>query len=405
MPGGSPGWDPTEIHRTPQPLFEGVPPDELARILGRCDVRSLRPGDTLLAPGDPNQTLYLLLEGQLRVHLDAAGSPTSFPVDPGQCVGEVSLIDGAPASAYVVAATESRLLCIPGDLFWSEFIAIPAIARNLTRVVVRRLRDRAETILRAQRQQLQYEALRKELDAAREIQKSMLTAVSPVCGAYPTLDLHASMDAAKDVGGDFYDVLALDDRSVLLAIGDVAGKGMPAALFMVRSMTVLRMAALRGDPADDLLGRVNTLLCENNPSATFTTIFAAALDARDGAMTFFNGGHPAPLLSRAGGPFEPLPVPRGLVVGAIDGVHYQSARLRLEPGDRLVAYTDGVTEAEDAGGELFGEDRLRAVLDACGRHDAAGLVGVVREAVGRFSTGVPPSDDVTLLALVYRAAE
>ncbi len=140
------------------------------------------------------------------------------------------------------------MLCVPGEVFWSDLIAVPGIARNLMRMVVRRLRDRAEMILRAQRQQLQYEALKKELDAARTIQKSMLTAVSAALPAFPALDLHALMDPAKDVGGDFYDALALDDRSVLLAVGDVAGKGMPAALFMVRAMTVLRMAALRGDP-------------------------------------------------------------------------------------------------------------------------------------------------------------
>jgi sigma-B regulation protein RsbU (phosphoserine phosphatase) len=226
--------------------------------------------------------------------------------------------------------------------------------------------------------------------------------VSPLCQAFPALDLHALMDPAKDVGGDFYDALALDDRSVLLTVGDVAGKGMPAALFMVRAMTVLRMAALRGDPTDDLLGRVNALLCENNPSATFTTVFAAVLDARTGGMTYFNGGHPAPLLSRAGGPFEPLPVPRGPVVGAIEGIRYQAATVRLVPGDRLVAYTDGVTEAEDAQGGMFGEDRIREALDACDGRDAAGLAQAVREAVARFSADVPQSDDITLLALTYR---
>ena len=119
-------------------------------------------------------------------------------------------------------------------------------------------------------------------------------------------------------------------------------------------------------------------------------------------MTYFNGGHPAPLLSRAGGPFEPLPVPRGLVVGVVDGIRYEAATLQLEPGDRLLAYTDGVTEAEDTQGAMFGDDRLREALDRCGRHDAVGVAEAVREAVSRFSAGVPQSDDITLLALTYR---
>ena len=397
-----PEADLLEAGVTGQSLFEGVPPEQLATILARCRTRELQPGDTLLAPNQPNEDLYLLLDGELRVHLDAAGSPTSFPVNAGQCVGDVSLIDGGPVSAFVVAAAPSRLLVVPGAVFWSELTAEPTLARNLMRMVVRRLRDRAETILRSQRQQLHYEALQKELDNARQLQASMLPPVSPICQAYPGLDLHALMDPAREVGGDFYDAVVLDGTRVLLAVGDVSGKGMAAALFMVRSMTVLRLAALRGDPTDDLLGRVNTLLCENNPSDLFTTAFVAVVDAATGAATCYNGGHPPPLRSRAGGPFEPVALPRGLVVGVVDGVPYPAAALQLEPGDRLVVYSDGITEAEDAAGGMFGEDRLRAALDACGRHDAAGLVAAVREAVRAFVGDAPPSDDITLLALCYR---
>lgn len=386
-------------------LFQDVPQQRVATILAQCEVRELGRGDTILTPGEPNEYLYLLLDGELRVHLDAAGSATSFGVAPGECVGDLSLIDGAPASAFVLAAERSHVLAIHGDVFWSEFTAVPALARNLLRMVVRRLRDRAETILHSQRQQLRFEALQKELDAARDIQASMLPGVSPLCAAHPTLDLHALMDPARDVGGDFYDALALDGRRVLLAVGDVSGKGMPAALFMVRTLTVLRMAALRGGADDGLLARVNALLCANNPNAMFTTAFAAVLDAESGVLTYFNGGHPPPLLSRAGGAFEFVPVPRGLVVGVMEGVPYEATTLQLQPGDRLVAYSDGVTEAESAGGEMFGDDRLRAVLDQCGRDDAAGLVEAGREAVRRFAVDAPQSDDITLLALVFRSPQ
>jgi sigma-B regulation protein RsbU (phosphoserine phosphatase) len=209
------------------------------------------------------------------------------------------------------------------------------------------------------------------------------------------------MHPAREVGGDFYDAVGVDGQRVLIAVGDVSGKGMPAALFMVRSITVLRMAALRADPADELLGRVNALLCENNPSELFTTAFAAVVDAANGTMTCYNGGHPLPLLSRAGGPFEPLSLPRCLVVGILDGVPYPAVTLNLGPGDRLVAFSDGVTEAEDSAGGMFGEERLRETLDACRRQDAAGMVEAVRAAIERFVGDAPQSDDITLLALSY----
>jgi sigma-B regulation protein RsbU (phosphoserine phosphatase) len=387
-----------------QPLFLGVPPDRLAAILSRCQVRALAAGDTLLRSGEPNHDLFLLLDGELRAHLDAAGSANSLAIPAGQCVGELSLVDGEPVSAHVVATATSRVLVVPGEVFWSQLVAMPGVARNLMRMITGRLRDRAEMIVRSQRQQVRLEALQKELDAAQAIQVSMLPRVPPACDPYPELDVRALMEPAREVGGDFYDVVPLDARRVLLAVGDVSGKGLPAALFMVRSITLLRTAALRDDAADDLLGRLNNLLCDSNPSELFTTAFLAVVDAATGTLTCYNGGHPLPLLSRAGGPFEPLSLPRCLVVGIVDGLPFPCTRVPLEPGDRLVVYTDGVTEAEDPTGRLFGEERLRATLDACGRRDAAGLVEAVRAAVRDFAGSAPQSDDLTLLALGYHPA-
>jgi sigma-B regulation protein RsbU (phosphoserine phosphatase) len=368
-------------------------------------VWTLPPGDTLLSPGEYNHHLYLLLEGRLSVHLDTAGSATGFQVDAGRCVGEMSLVDGQPASAYVTTASECQVLAVPEDLFWSGLMTVEGVARNLLRVISGRMRERTEVTVRALQQQLRYEALQRELDLAREIQSSMLPSAERACDRHRGLDLHALMYPARDVGGDFYDVHPLDDRRVLFAVGDVSGKGMPAALFMVRSLTVLRIQAMRAGAHEGLLALVNDELCADNPRSMFTTALVGILDVPSGRLTYFNGGHLAPLLSRGGGPFEAVAMPRGLVLGAIDGVPYEHRTLDLQAGDRLLVYSDGVTEAEDGSGGFFGEQRLRQVLDGCGHHDAEGLVTAVRDAVERFSTNVPQSDDVTVLALVYRGSE
>jgi sigma-B regulation protein RsbU (phosphoserine phosphatase) len=365
-------------------------------------VRTLSTGETLLSPGEPSHHLYLLLEGRLSVHLDAAGSAASFQVSPGQCVGEMSLVDGRPASAFVVASGPCRVVAVPEAVFWSGLMTVEGLGRNLLRVIAGRIRERTEITVRVLRQQLHYEALQRELDVAREIQTSMLPAAGRFCDQHPNVDVHALMYPARDVGGDFFDVFPLDAGRVLLAVGDVSGKGMPAALFMVRSLTVLRMEAVRAETSEGLLARVNRELCEGNPRGMFTTALAGVLDVGSGELRYFNGGHLAPLLSRDGGPFTPVPMPRGLVLGAVDGVPFEHRALQLQAGDRLVVYSDGVTEAEDAFGNFFGEERLREVLERCGRHDAEGLVTAVREAVEGFSKDVPQSDDVTVLALVYR---
>jgi sigma-B regulation protein RsbU (phosphoserine phosphatase) len=385
-----------------QALFSGLPIDVVEAALRRCPVRALEQGEVILAPGQVNRSLYLLLEGVLDVHLDAVDSPVGFEVGPGECVGEMSVIDGKPASAYVVARGGARVLVVDEDTLWSELIPLRGVARNLLRVLSERMRRRTEMTLRSLRRELEYEHLQKELAAARQIQASMLPDTGPLCEAHPGLDLHGLMVPAREVGGDFYDVFPLEGQRVVFAVGDVVGKGMPAALFMARSMTTLRMQALGGRTVDDLLDRMNGALCENNPGGMFVTVFVGVLDTLSGELVYFNGGHNPPLISRGGAPFEVLPVRRGIVVGALEEARFEPSRLRLDPGDRLLAYTDGVTEAENRDHELFTEERLQGLLADCPSQAAAGVVAAVRDAVAQHAGDALQSDDITLLALAYR---
>ena len=243
-------------------------------------------------------------------------------------------------------------------------------------------------------------SLRQELDLAGRIQQSML---SPDFPEVPGYEMHARVEPAREVAGDFYDVMRLDGGRLGLVVADVAGKGVPAALLMMSHRTLIRGAAIGlGDPAR-VLAEVNAVICENNPQSMFVTVFFCILDPADGSVVFANAGHPSPLLVRAGGPAVPLQSAEDIVLGLLPGADYESFTLNLEPGDALFMYTDGVTEAMNALGEEFGERRLLDVLPGSSGLGAAGCTAEVVDIVRQFVGGGAPSDDVTCMVMQRRA--
>ena len=239
-------------------------------------------------------------------------------------------------------------------------------------------------------------SLRQELDLAGRIQRSSLPAEFPSVSGF---DFHAVLQPAREVSGDFYDVMRLDGGRLGLVVADVSGKGVAAALFMMGTRTLLRGAAIGlGDPAQ-VLSEVNSLLCRDNVESMFVTVFICVLDPASGTLVYANAGHPPPLLARADGLVEALESAENMVLGLQPGVHYQSFSLSLEPGDAVFMYTDGVSEALDLSGEEFGEDRLARVLSGGGAGSAAGSCASVVEAVRVFASGEAELDDITCLAL------
>ena len=239
-------------------------------------------------------------------------------------------------------------------------------------------------------------SLRQELDLAGRIQQSMLPPDFPSTGGY---EVDATVEPAREVAGDFYDIMRLDGGRVGLVVADVADKGVPAALMMMAHRTLIRGAAIGlGDPAR-VLAEVNSVICENNPQTMFVTVFFCILDPSDGTVSFANAGHPSPLLLRADGVPVPLPSVGDIVLGLLPGADYELFTLRLEPGDVLFMYTDGVTEAMNAAGEEFGEERLVGALSGAVGLSAVDCTARVVGAVREFSDGRPPSDDVTCVTL------
>ena len=239
-------------------------------------------------------------------------------------------------------------------------------------------------------------ALQNELGVASGIQQSILPTVFPSRDDY---QIYASMEPARNVGGDFFDVVRLEDDRVGLAIADVSDKGVPAALFMMSSRTWMKGAAISSPEPGTVLGEVNALLHEDNDTQMFVTVLYAVYDPETGEFTYASGGHDAPLLVHSDGSSELLPLTGGIALGIVSDLAYGQNSVVLDHGETLVLYTDGVTEAMNGEGEQFGIERLRKVFTGRAPKDANEAAHKVFEAVNTFADGAAQSDDITCLTL------
>ncbi|MEJ2577404.1 MAG: SpoIIE family protein phosphatase [Gammaproteobacteria bacterium] len=336
-----------------QSFFAGIPHDVLEPLVQHCAIRELAPDEVLLSPGEANDALFLLLEGRLRVNIDRVGADDGFAIEPGECVGEISIIDGKPASAFVVAERPSVVAAIPEARFWSDFMATPAIARNFMRLMAERFRARNQLMQQALEERLRYEHLERELGIAHELQLGMLPQDIDLS---PEVDVAASMAPARHIGGDVYDLFPTG-----------------------------------GDQT-----------CQDNPRCMFVTLVVGLLDGRSGEFRYAVAGHNPLIHGTADGVYRYLPRPHGILAGVDDGAAYEVATLQLAPGELLLLYTDGITEAMNQARELFAEERLLACLGGGPNDSSAAVANTVHGAVERFVDGAPQSDDLTLVVLRYR---
>lgn len=241
-----------------------------------------------------------------------------------------------------------------------------------------------------------------ELNVASSIQRDMLPNIFPAFPERPEFDIYATMQPAKEVGGDFYDFFLVDEDHLALVIADVSGKGVPAALFMVIAKTLLKNCAQTGVSPKAVLETVNNQLCENNQAEMFVTVWLGILEISTGRLTAANAGHEYPALKRSDGPYELVQDKHGFVLAGMEGSRYREYELTLAPGDTLYVYTDGVAEATDAHDALFGTGRMLASLN---RHADAlpeALLPQVKADIDAFVGQAPQFDDITMLGLRYR---
>ena len=242
--------------------------------------------------------------------------------------------------------------------------------------------------------------IEQELEFARTIQASAL----PTNFKFPRDDfeIYASMDPAKEVGGDFYDFFFIDQNKLALVIADVSGKGIPAALFMMRAKTAIRGLAESGKSPSAILDRANNTLCEGNDAEMFVTVWIGIIDLTTGKMQCANAGHEYPVVMRDGEDYEYARTKHGLALAAMEDMHYKEYELQLNPGDRLFVYTDGIPEALDANVEQYGPDRLKEVLNTVKDVPMENVLPTVRKHIADFVGEADQFDDITMLGFVYR---
>ncbi len=240
-------------------------------------------------------------------------------------------------------------------------------------------------------------SLQSEIEVAANIQRSILPSTFPDT---PRFQVFGDMEPAQDVGGDFYDVIALDEGRIGLVMADVSGKGIPAAMFMMTCRTLMKGVAIGLAEPAAVLGEVNDLLCEENDTTQFVTVLYSVYDPESGAFSYASGGHDAPVVVRGDGRIEVMPLTGGIALGVHPGFAYRQHKVVLEEGDTVILYTDGVTEAQASDGILLGIEGLEEVLASVGGGlSAEEITRHVFAATGRHMAGAAQFDDITCLAV------
>lgn len=423
---------------TLHPAFERFDPASLAAVAARCRFATFAAGETIMVQGEHGTFAYMILDGEVDVFVELPAGPIHMAtVGQYRIIGELGAFAGTPRTATVVARTALAALRIERDSLMSLVADYPAIAASIINDLGRRLnrvnhslallsyaatalgRDEYDDLMLAELTSQPGELAnfarvfanmageirlkrerREEMRAAAAIQTSILPAPLPRVGLARVVDLCAEMRPARDIGGDFYDYFLIGERWLALTVADVSGKGIPAALFMAVSRTVLRSTA-GADAMERRMAEANRLLAAENTASMFVTLFHAVLDLTSGVLRYCNAGHNPPYLLRDGGGCERLP-PTGLPFGIDGDMRCDIAETALGAGDSLFLFSDGITEAFNPAGAQFGGARLAAALEAARNRGAARLVAGVLAATAAFTTGAEQSDDITCLALTFR---
>jgi len=399
------------------PAFASLPAHELEGLAATLRPE-LFPANTLLfGEGEVGERLYVLLDGQVEIlkALGTDGERLLAVRGPGSFIGEMSLFD---RDGLHTASVRARTALSVLPMARSEMAALlsrqPGLAYDLIRTMSQRLDESENLTIRdlleknrqltrayeelraAQAQLVEKERLEAELQVARSIQRSFLPRTAP---RLPGYDLGMMIEPVSSVGGDLCDFIPLKGDRLGIAIGDVSGHGVGAALFMALTFSLLRGEASRGAPPARVLRNVSRLLMDMSDSGMFVTMLYGILDGPRREFTYARAGHPPPLLMDAHGQLISPAIDVGQPLGLFHDVLLDAQEVTLPPGGRLLLFTDGATEASDAEGRLFGQDRLYEALKSASRASAQSLCQAAYDSVRTFCGESAPEDDILFVAV------
>ena len=309
----------------------------------------------------------------------------------GDAVQNVLKLDPAAGDAMLIRNT----LLYDFIPKWFMFSIASVISCNIAR------RGRGMVVTQHEKD-MKSARIESELNLATKIQAAMLPNIYPAFPDRPEFDIYASMNPAKEVGGDFYDYFLVDDDHLCMVMADVSGKGVPAALFMMASKIILANHAKMGKTPAQILTDTNAAICSNNREEMFVTVWLGILEISTGKLTAANAGHEYPVIKNADGKFELYKDKHGFVIGGMEGIRYKEYEIQMEPGSKLFLYTDGVPEATDAHEELFGTERMLAALNSDAEVSPEHILKRVRASVDNFVKDAEQFDDLTMLCLEYK---
>jgi serine phosphatase RsbU (regulator of sigma subunit) len=434
----------------------GYKPEKLAKAMEVANIKNLAPGfrvgnsgsvlialksGVIVSSGDKNyldKTVYEYCNGY-----NPKGNSGSFILESSEgkdlivykIAGEYMIIGKLPADEMYLSRNSTTTVMVLFNILLFGLIfflvaklvqmvvidGIFAVNKSLTEITRGNLDEKVEVstndefkalstgingMVEALKEAIKEAAARidDELAFARAIQLSALPSHFPAFPDRTEFDIFADMQPAKEVGGDFYDFFLIGEDKLAVVIADVSGKGIPAALFMMISKTLIKNLALSGISAAEVFTKANNSLCENNDAGMFVTAFMAVLDCKSGKLSYVNAGHNPPLIKKAAGAVEWLPVKPNFVLTGMEDIKYVEQEIILAPGDLLFMYTDGVTEACNQALELYSDNRLFKELNNDTLEDptaAADIVEYVLDSVESFADGAEQADDITMLSLKY----
>lgn len=397
------------------PFLEGADTDVVERLASGAAERTFQPGETVFQEGSTGREIYLILEGQVEVVKGSEGEEMLLARrGPGDVLGEMGFIEASPRFATVRALGQARLLELSEQGIQFALAEHTHLLYRTIQVLSARLRESElhmladlqhknrelaqayQELKAAQAALVEKERLERELELARDLQQQILPLEFP---QVPGFECAARSQPARQVGGDFYDVISLGKGRVGLVMADVSDKGMAAALYMALTHSLLHAEARRRASPRQVLLRVHRLLLEMSRADMFVTAFYGVLDVPNRTLHYARGGHDRPLHVRPDTGECRFLDADGMLLGYVQDVTLDEASVEVGPGDLLVLYTDGITDANAPSGEFFGVDRLREAVCKAGSLGPQGLCDAIFEQVLRFQADAAQHDDMALLVV------